>query len=262
MSSNRKTVLFALAAAFAAGAWGAALTPEQIAERKAKVSEMIEKAKARTGGLCVKPGKGAVAVVDCQKRIGEAALGKAIRYLHGRLPVEIRTLRGTCPPVAGKVALPEGCAAAVYLVDEGEMAMSLIAPEGHWGVLNVARIATKSDALTEDRLVKEFLRVAVMAYGGGTSHYEGSILQKVSEAEDLDGLGKPVIPIEQLGGMKRNLEALGVVPSRKATYQIACKEGWAPQPTNDVQKAIWEKVHAIPQKPIKIEFDPKRDKGK
>jgi len=27
-----------------------------------------------------------------------------------------------------------------------------------------------------------------------------------------------------------------------------------PAPTNDVQKAIWEKVHAIPDKPITIEY--------
>ena len=45
-----------------------------------------------------------------------------------------------------------------------------------------------------------------------------------------------------------------------ATYKRACREGWAPTPTNDVQRAIWEKVHAIPDKPLTIEFDPKIDK--
>ena len=36
--------------------------------------------------------------------------------------------------------------------------------------------------------------------------------------------------------------------------------GWAPQPTNEVQRAIWDKVHAIPDKPLTIEFNPKKDK--
>ena len=44
------------------------------------------------------------------------------------------------------------------------------------------------------------------------------------------------------------------------TYRQACQEGWAPAPKNDEQKAIWNQVHAIPDKPIKIEFDPKRGK--
>ena len=41
---------------------------------------------------------------------------------------------------------------------------------------------------------------------------------------------------------------------------IEVEEGWSPSPTNDVQRAIWEKVHAIPDKPLTIEFDPKIDK--
>ena len=31
---------------------------------------------------------------------------------------------------------------------------------------------------------------------------------------------------------------------RRATYKQACLEGWAPTPTNDYQKAIWESVKA------------------
>ena len=51
---------------------------------------------------------------------------------------------------------------------------------------------------------------------------------------------------------------LGILPVRTTTYLQACQEGWAPMPTNAVQKAIWEKVRAIPQSPMKIEFDPKK----
>ena len=32
--------------------------------------------------------------------------------------------------------------------------------------------------------------------------------------------------------------------TRRASYKVACEEGWAPAPTNDFQKAIWEKVKA------------------
>ena len=42
------------------------------------------------------------------------------------------------------------------------------------------------------------------------------------------------------------LGALGVVPAETATYRQACREGWAPAPTNDVQRAIWDRYRAAP----------------
>ena len=43
---------------------------------------------------------------------------------------------------------------------------------------------------------------------------------------------------------------------RFATYRRACVEGWAPRPTNDVQRAIWRSVAAErvkgPANPIRI----------
>jgi len=45
-----------------------------------------------------------------------------------------------------------------------------------------------------------------------------------------------------------------------ARTREACQEGWAPAPTNDIQKAIWNEVRQLPAKPIKIEFDPAKGK--
>jgi hypothetical protein len=39
-----------------------------------------------------------------------------------------------------------------------------------------------------------------------------------------------------------------------------CQEGWAPPPTNEYQRAIWNDVHKIPEKPMKIDFDPAKGK--
>ena len=54
------------------------------------------------------------------------------------------------------------------------------------------------------------------------------------------------------------MKPLGVLPAQRATYLKACEEGWAPAPTNDVQKAIWEKVHAMPTEPLKIKPETKK----
>ena len=51
-------------------------------------------------------------------------------------------------------------------------------------------------------------------------------------------------------------QTLNVDMLRKVSYKRACIEGWAPAPTNDIQKAIWEQAKADkergPTNPIKI----------
>ena len=39
-------------------------------------------------------------------------------------------------------------------------------------------------------------------------------------------------------------KARAITPVPRTTYRRACYEGWAPAPTNEFQKAIWEKVKA------------------
>jgi len=74
---------------------------------------------------------------------------------------------------------------------------------------------------------------------------------------DLDHAEENV-PIDMVDFYVTYLKALGVKPAEKTTYRKACREGWAPAPTNEVQQAIWDKVHQIPANPMKIEFDPKK----
>ena len=39
-----------------------------------------------------------------------------------------------------------------------------------------------------------------------------------------------------------------MIPYIESTYRKACREGWAPAPTNDVQKAIWEDINATKER--------------
>ena len=89
--------------------------------------------------------------------------------------------------------------------------------------------------------------------------FEGCMLHPVKNLEELDELPN-ALSQEALYHIARMLEQSGITPSTRATYRTACKEGWAPAPTNDVQKAIWAEVHQIPDKPLTIKFDPKNDK--
>ena len=58
--------------------------------------------------------------------------------------------------------------------------------------------------------------------------------------------------------LERLLPTYGLMPWKQTTYKKACQEGWAPAPTNEYQKAIWDKIHSVPANPMKIEFDPKK----
>ena len=58
--------------------------------------------------------------------------------------------------------------------------------------------------------------------------------------------------------MQKMWNRFGVSKERRVPYRVACQQGWAPAPTNDYQKAVWEEVHAVPSDPMKIEFDPKK----
>ena len=80
--------------------------------------------------------------------------------------------------------------------------------------------------------------------------------------KDVDDLATEMISPEGAGAMTSCLAKMGVRPYVKSNYKKACREGWAPAPTNEFKKVIYEKVKAEqskePTKGIKIEYDPKK----
>ena len=78
--------------------------------------------------------------------------------------------------------------------------------------------------------------------------------------KDLDAIQEESYGADVLNTLERQLPDYGVMPWQQTTYKRACKQGWAPAPTNDYQRIIWDKVHSTPKNPIKIEFDPKKGK--
>lgn len=63
---------------------------------------------------------------------------------------------------------------------------------------------------------------------------------------------------EPFNKMIDSAKAYGINTIAIATYRTACQQGWAPAPTNDVQKAIWDEVHTLPSEPIKIKPESKK----
>ncbi len=225
-------------------------------ERKAKLEAVVNQ---RVGGFIERPGtaKGSITYVNCQQKAPKAWIDESIAYFSEVTKFKINYAEGTFdiknPKVEGNVA--------IFIVDDDGLPTLLIAPENRWAMVNIAPIAQeKRPAFFEQRTKKELSRAFAYLCGATGSRYERSLTRGITSQSDLDKNPDYELPMDVVQRFWDYMKPLGVLPIQRATYIKACQEGWAPEPTNDVQRSVWQKVHAIPDKPIKIEFDPKKDK--
>ena len=264
-----KVSILAAAAAFAAAAATAqtaaqtapapAPAPAAKAAPAAKPESVASIVERSTGGRLIALYKTTrkVFFVNAQGRVGKEVVEAARRKMQEVLRTPVDFAEGTfdfaAPKVMGELSL--------YVIDDEKMPMSLVAPEGRWAFVNVAPLAKgrgEKPQFLEARVRKECARVGCMLFGGISSTYKQNLLSFAGSPEDLDKFETDNLPVDGPMRCQRYLLSLGVKPYRHVTYRKACEEGWAPAPTNDVQKAIWEQVHQIPATPMKIEFDPKK----
>ncbi len=202
----------------------------------------------KTGGIIVKEGSGKILLANTQSKIPDKDIQKVMEEFRHvlKMPMELRQSEWRFGD-----KFPDDASVAVYIINDDSMPMSLVAMEDRWGLINVSE-------LDSTRFGKELARVMIATLGSGASQYKASYMQPVHAPADLDTIIKPALTVDAIMSMKFNLEKLGVTPSRSTAYRKACMEGWAPVPTNDYQRAIWDETHALPANPMKIEFDPKK----
>lgn len=207
---------------------------------------------AKQGGEIVRKGafQGKVSIVSQQTKLS-AADCEAVAALFAE--------QTQCNIVADN---GDGATVKLYLIDDPKEPTVLLATEDHWGRLNVAKLV---EDLSSENAKKKFfasrarkmiIKSLSLLMGGGASQFPDNIMNTV-KIRDLDLL-KENIPVDMIEHYQTYLKVLGVTPMEKTTYLRACREGWAPAPTNDVQKKIWNRIHATPKNPMKIEFDPKK----
>ena len=134
-------------------------------------------------------------------------------------------------------------------------------PEERIGIVNADKLQGGADpSVPEMRVSKEIWRAIGFVGGIGFSPAENDIMQPYYTLKELDDNRYPFIQPMNMAKMQRMHKRFGVKKARRIPYRVAVLEGWAPAPTNDYQKAIWEEVKKAPQNPMKIEFDPKQGK--
>ena len=235
---------------------------ERSLQSKKAVLERVHAKK--TGGLVRRPGvqKGSVAFLNAAgDRIPVNALNELAALLEKAIHVSVRNetvgelpKKGLADVMAAKKAN-----AAVFIVwrDDCDVPM-LFAPEQHWAVINARTLkeGVVDDSLFKQRLAKEAARAFAYVCGAGGSTGGGDLM----DARDIAALDQLQLelPFDILARFENHLVDIGVTPWEEVTYIRACEEGWAPAPTNDVQKAIWDKVHAMPTEPLKIKPEEKK----
>lgn len=238
--------------------------PANEAERQARKAYMEKRMLEHTGGKIVQPGslKGEIVYVNCQTRADKAWLEESAAYFRDQAKFNIRIADGgkfafQKPQIQGNVSL--------FVVNDPALPALLVAPEDRWAVVNVAPLDNGKPAFFKARVVKELARGFSALCGAMNSSYPAALTGGVTKPGDLDEFSDARLPVDVIARFAPYLAPFGASPAVYSTYRSACKEGWAPAPTNDYQKAIFEKVQQEksetlkgPKNPRKIEFDPKK----
>jgi predicted Zn-dependent protease len=221
---------------------GAALTPRTISP--AVRSNML----AKIGGMISAPAKGpALLYLNTQTRVPAEAVSEPAVHIGKvtRLPYAVRA-QPAAEPVAEavKAAADANVAAVVVIADTTSYPALLLAPESRWALVNVAALggAGVSPEALADRTQKEIARAVGMLMGAAYSTQEACVLRPVRTPADLDALKAKTLSVEPLNKIMMCAQHLGMQPTRRTTYRKAVEEGWAPAPTNDVQRAIWQEL--------------------
>ena len=231
------------------------VSPEELAARKAERQAEVDR---RTGGRIVKPGtqQGEIVYANCQSRIPKAWIDESIAYFSRETKFKISYRDGSAfdlksPKIEGNATL--------FIIDDEGLPAILVAPENRWAFVNAAQIAKETrPAFFEARAKKELSRGFAYLCGAANSQYPQALTRGIVSQSDLDRNVDFNLPVDVLQRFRGYMETLGVRPAIVSTYKKACREGWAPAPTNEYQKAIWEETRKLPEKPLQIKFDPKK----
>lgn len=202
------------------------------------------------GGFLYKPhtGYGAFVFVNSQNKVSTDEIKKIQAVISDEVWVELK-FSDTDIPGEAKIEIVDN------LNNESTLA---IYPDEKRAVVNVAALSNDnptSDALAA-RTRKEALRAFSFLAGISGGGRPGTLLDVMTDMKRLDA-AEEVVPGELVIRNEDYLKRSGIKPYIRMTYRDACQEGWAPQPKNAFEQKIWDEVHTIPAKPIKIKYQKK-----
>ena len=219
---------------------------------------------AKTGGLVPPPEYAkALLFLDARAEAENAPnLEKFVTAAERMLSLAIDTRKVVLPEgeSAQKFAFAAktGKAGAVVLLyeREGEPTETAFLQDGVM-LVNLGNLRCADSKRFSRRFATEFWRSIGFVLGGYSfSAQMGSSMQGIYSVADFDSLKGAGLAPMQIASIAANKAKLGIYSRQSVPYSRACKEGWAPPPTNDVQRAFWNKMQADkergPSNPITI----------
>ena len=197
-----------------------------------------EDAGAGDGGIVTSPVTGKVIrVINRQSVYPAGRLRDAVNRMETILqfPFEVK-------PDNGDSAANVGI--RIFLTDTSEFSALLLEPEAGKATVNVRALMDDrpGDKLLFKRVEREIWRGLAFIAGGGDADFP-CLMRTVTCLRDLDAYPFVDTPSPlTMGKLEKGAAKHGVLMYMKDTYRQAVREGWAPAPTNDVQRAIWEEV--------------------
>lgn len=205
--------------------------------------------------------------VNAQTKVSDADLNKPLATIMGEFSIRTKliTKKGGEFDVRKVPAELKGLDAkgGIWLVDDPSLPVTMVSPEDGWGLINTARLTADSpDAKKlETRLMRFLNRTFANLHGAADPLMMPACVMKPAVGiKGVDALLCTGYSPETHSKVAGYLTKAGYKSCQSGTYMDACEEGWAPAPTNDVQKAIWKKVHELPTKPLTIQRESERKK--
>lgn len=208
----------------------------------AKVGPKIEKPNAATGYF---------KYVCCTDAIASNDVKTAVDTILRASLIRLEVTKGELPDfTAAKDALKKlNANAGIFIVESDKLPRVVMAPEDGWAIVNVT--ALSADKPDRDTLVKRVNIELVRSFTficGSTSDNRSILMRPVASLADLDDIPSATFIPFNFENTAKALENFGIRPRIITTYWSACKQGWAPQPTNENERAIWNKVKAQKEK--------------
>ena len=231
-------------------------TVEQIKARDERVLK-------KTGGFIHQPAEGPLALLVDARAKPTATFDEVARVykLATHLDAQVaKEARGDTPPLDfAKAKMSSAKPLMLVMVVEGVPGQPILSvfPEERVGIVNADKLKGGDDpSAPEMRVMKETWRAIGFVGGLGFSPAENDIMQPLYSLKELDANRYPFIQPMNMARMYKMWKRFGVKKERRIPYRVAVQEGWAAQPTNDYQRAVWEQVKADkergPTNPITI----------
>jgi hypothetical protein len=201
---------------------------------------------ARTGGPIMRPSREpGVCFMNFQKRVPTGELRYALQGISAVFQMSAYSRDGKAGEEKNlKSLVGKPHVAVVAIVDEPGQPALLTSPDECWAKINVAALSADNpdEYKLKLRVNKEMWRAFAFVCGGCYTETPACLLKPARSLAELDGIKGTTIGPDSFLRVHSYLVDAKCTPAGMTSYRTAVKEGWAPAPTNDIQKAVWDSV--------------------